>query len=181
MSIDDERGRQSIRSWIEQQFDELGQKSYYQLLGIERDADERQITTAYYAMVARFHPDLYGDALLPPDVRSKLVTLYSRLVEGYRVLNEAGRRAQYGRMLERGRLRWSLEDERAPKRDVESEIENPNARRFFKLGRAALATGDGKSAIMNLKLALSCEPSSRPILEELARAEALYKHTEGGG
>ena len=34
---------------------------------------------------------------------------------------------------------------------------------------------------MNLKLALSCEPSSRPILEELARAEALYKNTEGGG
>jgi curved DNA-binding protein CbpA len=178
VAIDDERGRQSIRTWIEQQHAELGQKSYYQLLGIGRDAGEREVTTAYYHMVARFHPDLYGDTLLPPDVRAKLVTLYSRLVEGYRVLGDAGRRAQYDRMLERGRLRWSLEDERGPKREPEADIENPNARRFFKLGRAALASGDGKAAVMNLKLALSVEPGSRPILEELARAEAAVK---GGG
>ena len=180
MSIDDERGRQSIRSWIEQQHDELGQKSYYQLLGVDRDADDRQITTAYYAMVARFHPDLYGDALLPPDVRAKLVTLYSRLVEGYRVLADPTRRAQYARTLERGRLRWTVEDERAPKRDVDAEIENPNARRFFKLARAALAAGDGKAAVMNLKLALSVDPKSRPILEELARAEAMAEPKVGG-
>jgi hypothetical protein len=84
-------------------------------------------------------------------------------------------------MLEQGRLRWSVEDERAPKRDAEADIANPNARRFFKLARAALAAGDAKAAAMNLKLALSVEPQSRPILEELARAEALLEPPHKGG
>ena len=174
MAIDDERGRQSIREWIEQQHAELSQKSYYQLLGVARDATDREVTTAYYHMVARFHPDLYGDTLLPPDVRAKLVTLYSRLVEAYHVLNDPPRRAQYARLVERGRLRWSIEAERAPKRD-EDESENPNARRFFKLAQASLASGDARAALMNLKLALSVEPASALLLGELARVEAQLK------
>ena len=125
-------------------------------------------------MVARFHPDLYGD-ILEADVRASLVTLYSRLVEGYRVLRDPGKRAQYGKMLEIGKLRWTLEEERGPRRDLEGDIANPNARRFYKLAKAALMGGDAKSAIVNLKLALSCEPDSGALQAELARAEALLK------
>src|SRR5262245_19410192 len=101
MPIDDAAGRKAIRSWIEQQHSEIDRKSYYQLLGVARDAGERDITTAYYHMVARFHPDLYGDTLLEADVRAKLVTLYSRLVEAYHVLRVPTKRTQYGRMLDK--------------------------------------------------------------------------------
>ncbi len=174
MALGDEASRRAIRSWIEQQHAELDQKSYYQLLGIERGADEPTVRTAYYHMVARFHPDLYGD-ILDPATRAKLVTLYTRLVEGYRVLRDASKRAQYLRMLEQNKLRWSLEDERAPKREAYMDIANVNARRFFLLARSALASGDGKSAVMNLRLALSVEPGSPVIQQELARAEALIK------
>jgi curved DNA-binding protein CbpA len=174
MPIDDEAGRQAIRSWIEQQHAELDQKSYYQLLGVERTASENEVRTAYYHMVARFHPDLYGD-ILEADVRARLVTLYSRLVEGYRVLRDPGKRQQYGKMLEIGKLRWTLEEERGPRKDNEGDIANPNARRFYKLAKAALIGGDAKSAVVNLKLALSCEPDNAAIQVELARAEALAK------
>jgi curved DNA-binding protein CbpA len=172
--IDDEAGRKAIREWIDQQHAELDQKSYYQLLGIERAASDAEVRTAYYHMVARFHPDLYGD-ILEKDVRARLVTLYSRLVEGYRVLRDPTKRSQYGRMLEQGKLRWTLEEERAPRRDPESEVMNPNARRFYKLAKAALASGDPKSAAIHLKLALSVDPDNAAIQAELARAEALVK------
>ncbi len=172
--IDDEAGRKAIREWIDQQHAELDQKSYYQLLGVERNASDVEVRTAYYHMVARFHPDLYGD-ILEPEVRARLVSLYSRLVEGYRVLRDASKRSQYGRMLEQGKLRWTLEEERAPRRDVGAEDMNPNARRFYKLAKAALGSGDAKSAAMNLKLALSVEPDNAVIQAELARAEALLK------
>jgi DnaJ-class molecular chaperone len=174
MPIDDEAGLRAIRAWIEQQHAELSQKSYYQLLGVERSASELEVRTAYYHMVARFHPDLYGD-ILDTGTRSRLVSLYSRLVEGYRVLRDATKRVQYGKMLEQGKMRWTLEEERAPRRDPEAEIGNPSARRFFKLGRSALTAGDAKGAVMNLKLALSVEPGNALILSELARAEALGK------
>jgi len=172
MPIDDSAGRSAIRGWIEQQHSELEQKSYYQLLGLERNADEGQIRTAYYHMVARFHPDLYGD-ILEADTRAKLVTLYSRLVEGYRVLRDAQKREQYGRLLEQGKLRWSVAEERAPRRDADADVTNASAKRFFKLGKAALASGDAKAALMNLKLALSVEPDNAVILAEIAKAEAL--------
>jgi curved DNA-binding protein CbpA len=172
MGLDDAKSKAAIREWIEQQYEELDRKSYYQLLGVPRDASDRELTTAYYHMVARFHPDLYGDKLLAEDVRAKLVTLYSRLVEGHRVLGDPAKRAQYGRLLDRGKMRFRPEDERAPRRDAEEDIQNPHARRFFKLGRTALTAGDPRAAVMHLKLALSVEPRSEIILAELARAEA---------
>jgi DnaJ-class molecular chaperone len=173
MALDDKASRDAIRAWIDQQHQELNQKSYYQLLGVERAADERAVRTAYYHMVARFHPDLYGD-ILEVDVRAKLVTLYTRLVEGYRILRDPQKRAQYNRMVDQKKLRWSLEDDRGQRRE-ETEIANAHARRFFRLGRSALLAGDAKAAAMNLRLALSVEPGSEVIQAELARAETMMK------
>lgn len=178
MALGDEASKKAIRTWIDQQYAELDQKSYYQLLGIERTDDDAAVRTAYYNMVARFHPDLYGD-VLDADVRSKLVTLYTRLVEGYRILRDSTKRAAYAKLLDQNRLRWSMEDER--KRESEMDIVNPNARRFFNLGRASLASGDAKSAAMNLRLALSVETGAgcAVIQKELTRAEALLS-SKGG-
>src|SRR5215468_10322251 len=123
--IDDRAGRQAIKSWIEQQHAELDQKSYYQLLGIDRNVDEQQIIKAYYFMVARFHPDNYVDSL-DESTRAKLVSLYSRLVEGYLVLRNPAKRAQYAKLLDQGRLRFTPSEERAPRRP-EAEVSNASA------------------------------------------------------
>jgi len=178
MAISDEAGRQAIKVWIEQQHAELDQKSYYQLLGIERGADEQRIVSAYYFMVARFHPDNYVD-VLDPDTRTKLVSLYSRLVEGYLVLRNATKREQYAKLLEQGKLRFTVTDERAPRRDPDADVANASARRFFKLGKSALAGGDAKGALMHLKLALSVEPANATILAEIAKAESLVSGKGG--
>lgn len=175
-SISDQSARAAIRAWIEQQHEELNRSSYYHLLGVPREAHEGQIRDAYYRLVARLHPDLYVDTL-DPETRQKLVSLYSRIVEAYRILSDGKKREQYDRVLAEGRLRWTADDERA--RDPEAELKNPNAKRFYKLGKAALLAGDGKAAVMNLKLALSVEPQSAALRAELARAEALLK-SQGG-
>lgn len=178
--ITDDTAKAAIRGWIDQQHAELDRSSYYHLLQVARDAHEPAIRTAYYALVARLHPDLYVETL---DVvtRQKLVSLYSRIVEAYRVLSDGQKRGQYDRALAEGRMRWSPEEEKAAnaRRDLDAEVTNPNARRFFKLGRAALMAGDGKGAVMNLKLALSVEPGAKVIKAELAKAETLLK-SQGG-
>ncbi len=176
MNLQDEAGREAIRTWIDHQLSELPRASYYQLLDVARDATEDQVRMAYYRLVARFHPDLYGDAL-DAETRGKLVSIYSRLVEAYRCLSSGERRVRYDKALAAGKLRWTADDERVPGRGSEAEVINPKAKQFFRMAQAAIQKGDGKGAVTHLKLALSIEPQNQVILGELARAEALVKGT----
>ena len=177
--ITDPKARAAIRAWIEQQYEEMHRSSYYQLIGVPHDAPEPTIRTSYYHLVARFHPDLYVDPL-DPETRQKLVALYSRLVEGYRILSDGAKRVEYDKLLSRGKLRWTQEEEKKPPgQNIDLEIKDANAKRFFKLGRQALMAGNGKAAVMNLKFALSAEPQNALIKSELAKAEALFK-SQGG-
>jgi hypothetical protein len=171
-----EAAKAAIRVWIDQQHAQLDRVSYFQLLGVERDADEAAVRTAYYHLVARFHPDLYGDNL-DEVTRGKLVRLYSRLVEAYQTLSDAQRRTGYLHSLGEGKLRVSP-GVRTRKETLSSFVANPSARRFLKLGQSALAAGDAKTAAMNFKLALSVEPKSELIKTELAKAEAILKGTQ---
>jgi len=145
--------------------------SYYQLLGVPRDATEEAVRDEYYKRVARFHPDLYVDTL-DDGTREKLVSMYSRIVEAYQCLTHGGRRARYDQLLQQGRLRWTPEDERAPAPRAEAAIQNPHAQRLFRLAQENLRQGNAKGALMNLKMALSAEPGSPTIEAEIAKAEA---------
>jgi curved DNA-binding protein CbpA len=178
--ITDDKARAAIRHWVDAMHAELDRSSYYHLLQLGPDAYEEQIRAAYYTLVARLHPDLYVETL-DVHTREKLVSIYSRLVEGYRVLSDGAKREVYNRGLAAGKLRYSPEEERvAPRKEQGSEISNPNAKRFFKLGQEALRLGNGKAAVMNLKFALQAEPASALIKAELERAEKLVK-SQGGG
>jgi len=176
--IADDRSRAAVRQWIDQLHDELDRSTYYHLLQVPADAYEAQIRDAYYTLVARLHPDLYLETL-EGDTRTKLVTVYSRLVEAYRVCSDGKKREQYDRGLTFGRLRWSPESEKVQTIGPGGELSNANAKKFFKLGQEALRAGNGKAAVMNLKFALQQEPDSALLKLELARAEALLK-SQGG-
>ena len=175
--IADEKARAAVRGWIDQLYDELDRSTYYHLLQVPADAYEAQIRDAYYTLVARLHPDLYVETL-DPVTRAKLVTVYSRLVEAYRVCADGKRREQYDRNLTFGKLRWSPESEKVQTIGPGGELKNANAKKFFKLAQEALRAHNGKAAVMNLKLALSQEPDSALLKGELTRAEALLK-TQG--
>jgi len=157
-----------LRDWIADRYRALEGTDYYRLLGVGRDAGPDDVKVSYYRLAERLHPDRYGDGL-DDEARRMLVGLYSRVVEAYRVLTDARKRGEYDRLLEKGKLRWSAED--VPRKDPESEIQSASARRFYKLGRAALLSGDLRNAIMNLRFALDVEPGSELVRAELAKAE----------
>jgi DnaJ-class molecular chaperone len=177
--LSDDKAKAAIRSWIDQQFDELDRSSYYHLLHVEPTAHEPEIRDAYYRLVARLHPDLYVQSL-DADTRQKLVSIYSRLVEAYRVLSDGAKREQYDRAMGKGQLRTQPVDERAGRAAAAAQtIDNPNAKRFFKLGQDALRAGNTRGAVQNLRFALSQEPQSELIKSELAKAEELQKRQGG--
>jgi DnaJ domain len=60
--------------------------SYYEILGVEPDADEAAIRAAYRTLIRRYHPDTNLDE---PQTRAQEIN------EAYHVLSDAARRAKY--------------------------------------------------------------------------------------
>jgi DnaJ family protein C protein 3 len=58
-------------------------KDYYKVLGVSRDADERDIKKAYRRMTKQYHPDKYRGDLSAEEVQKKM----SAINEAYEVLS----------------------------------------------------------------------------------------------
>jgi curved DNA-binding protein CbpA len=73
-------------------------KNFYELLGLERTADKKEIRAAYFELSRLFHPDsMFGKELGP--FRTKMETVFKRLTEAYEVLGRAPRRREYDEYL----------------------------------------------------------------------------------
>ncbi|MBT8491869.1 MAG: J domain-containing protein [Deltaproteobacteria bacterium] len=157
--------------FVNRAFELLDEISYYRLLSLQQNATERDIKGAYYRLAGRLHPDLYGKTL-DAELRQKLTTVYSRVVEAYKVLTDGRKRKIYDLQLGRGKVRLTADAEAHARKKLrpEDSIKNPGAKKFYKLGMEALGTGDGKTAVTNLTLALSLEPSNAVIKLALSRA-----------
>src|SRR3990167_4795865 len=62
-------------------------KDYYQIMGIKRDASDKDIKTAYRRLARQYHPDLNKDA----NSEEK----FKELGEAYAVLGDAEKRKMY--------------------------------------------------------------------------------------
>lgn len=65
-------------------------KDYYQVLGVSRDADEKQIKSAYRKLARKYHPDSNPD---DPSAEER----FKELNEAYEVLKDPEKRAKYDR------------------------------------------------------------------------------------
>jgi curved DNA-binding protein len=62
-------------------------KDYYKILGVQPDADNKVIKTAYRKLARKYHPDMNPDK----GAEEK----FKEVAEAYEVLKDAGRRAEY--------------------------------------------------------------------------------------
>jgi molecular chaperone DnaJ len=67
-----------------------GKKDYYEILGVSRDADEKQIKAAYRRLARKYHPDVNkGDKASEEK--------FKEVAEAFAVLSDADKRARYDR------------------------------------------------------------------------------------
>ena len=173
-----ERVRAAIQQFVDRAFAALDETDYYRVLGVSSAASEREIRDAYYKLAARLHPDIHGDDA-DPAFRGRLTSVFSRVVEAYKVLSERGKRADYDAALAQGMLRMTAGLKVRPRAD--EGIADANARKFYQLAQKAMADGDGRSALMNLRIAMSSEPDNPVLRDAVARAEGLVRRTGGTG
>src|SRR2546430_16082984 len=67
-------------------------KDYYKILGVDRAADQRAISTAYRKLARQYHPDVNKAA----GAEEK----FKEMNEAYQVLGDADRRARYDQMFD---------------------------------------------------------------------------------
>ena len=64
-------------------------RDYYEVLGIERDATQKQVKDAYRRLARKLHPDVNPDA--------SAAEQFKEVGEAYEVLSNSEKRAQYDR------------------------------------------------------------------------------------
>ncbi|WP_392566311.1 molecular chaperone DnaJ [Utexia brackfieldae] len=67
----------------------MAKKDYYEILGVGRDADEREIKKAYKRLAMKFHPDKNQDD------KANAEEKFKEIKEAYEVLTDAQKRASY--------------------------------------------------------------------------------------
>ncbi len=69
-------------------------KDYYQILGVDPDADDKTIKAAYRRLARKFHPDV--------STEQHAEEKFKELAEAYEVLKDADKRAQYDMLRQQG-------------------------------------------------------------------------------
>jgi DnaJ-class molecular chaperone len=164
-----------LRAFVEEVHPDLDLYSYYQLLELESGASSADIRAAFYRQAARLHPDRFA-GLAEPGLRDKLVAIYARIAEAYKVLSDSRKRAAYDAGMAQGQMRYQeMEREKKGPQNPEDAVTKPEAKKFLRLALTAQRAGDFKGAAMNFKFALSYEPSNEWLQQQAAAAEAIYK------
>jgi curved DNA-binding protein CbpA len=82
------------RRYVLDVFRRLDQLTYYELLGVPRDAEKKAIKRAYFGLVGTIHPDRYFGKKLG-SYKSKLETIFARMTKAHEILISAETRAKY--------------------------------------------------------------------------------------
>jgi len=72
--------------------------TYYEMLGVDRQADKKQVKSAYYSIAPEFHPDKFFRKNLG-SFKPKIEAIFGRLTLAHDTLAEARRRQEYDEYL----------------------------------------------------------------------------------
>jgi tetratricopeptide (TPR) repeat protein len=175
-------------------------RSYHEILGVARDADERAIKKAYFALSKRLHPDRYFRRRIGP-FAPLVETCFRKLLEAYELLSDPQTRsevqaapraaadaspARRSSLEARRRLRERVGALAGAKRATEER--RRKAKSFFEAGMAAFAKERWLEAAGAVRLAIAFDLENAAFRERFAevqrraheeRAKALQKQGEG--
>lgn len=173
---------EEVRPLVERLFNELDTLSYYQLLGVGREASSAAVQQAFYRRAVQLHPDRHF-RLNDPIMKRRIAEVYKRIAESYRVLCSSSLRRLYDEGLRRGENRIkqrAFEDEKTTSSDHSTpEITNSSSKELYDQALVRLHKHDFPSAIDLLNQAHTLDPDSEIINQKLKDAQRLQKLWEG--
>jgi len=160
--------KRELLAYLDRVMPALEGLDHYELLDVPPDASDAIIQGAFHNMAAGLHPDRHRNVLTPSQ-HEKLIVVYAKIAEAYRVLRSPEHREAYLRK-ELGKRQSKEGGTRAPQ-DPKSALAllSPKAQQLYRRAVAAQRTGDKASAVLNLRMALAKHPQSGFLKEALAK------------
>jgi len=154
-------------------FEALENADYYTVLGVDRDADQAAVRSAYYGRARQLHPDRLVGA--PEPGRSQAAHIYKRVVEAYQTLGDPVLRQVYDRTLGEGHKRLVVTSRLSlkPKEDGWF-LATEGGRKHYLAAKEALAAGNRAMAKLYLEIAIRHEG-------EVDELKDLMRRIEEGG
>jgi tetratricopeptide (TPR) repeat protein len=147
---------------------------HFELLGVDRDADEEVVRHAFVELEKKFHPDTFTVAA-PERVHRMAVTVSRRLHQAYDVLREPESREQYVRAL-------AVKQPAAPAEAEPPAEEMTKPRAAAMRFQEALVASEKRRhglAIEHLQKAVELEPKNAEYRAKLA--QTMFKYLEDPG
>ena len=156
-------------------------------VGVLEICDDQALRTAYHQFALSFHPDLFRNE--PEPIQAKVLRIFQRGTEAYRVLTDPELRVKYDMALRRGTRR--LEEALLPRHTADGDPPSLRSRPLDELARSAgaklcaqkatklIEKGELEAAKNELERALEYDGNANPALQE--RLEALAVALYAGG
>ena len=156
--------KREVLAYLDRVIPILDSSDHFELLDVSPSANSHTIQGAFHTMAAGLHPDRHRNALAAAE-HEKLIVVYARIAEAYRVLRDPKHREKYLREMARQQKKNIANGEVASTAAVQSPeaalaLLSPKAQQLYRRGMAALRTGDLSSAKLNLRMALAKHPQS---------------------
>jgi curved DNA-binding protein CbpA len=145
------------REMIQKAFKELPSLDHYQVLGVQKTANEHEIKKAYFLLAKRYHPDRHFEPDMQ-DLKANLEALFTRLHDAYQVLSDPAKRGEYDGAPAQKSAATHFE-ERRPEDYVENYAEKAGrAAAYFNTGMKDFKTGNYWGAAENFAWSTRLDP-----------------------
>lgn len=84
-----------LKNSIDRDYMYFKEKNYYEILGVSKDSDEKEIKKHYLEKVKNYHPDKYSHMGLTPDLANKLNEMFQMIQVAYQTLSSKESRRNY--------------------------------------------------------------------------------------
>ena len=148
---------------------------FFQILNVKADASDNDIKVAFRKRSQSFHPDRFFQA--PPEMRDLAGEIYKSVSLAYNATKNSKFRQVYIERLAKDRTTNLRFNPARAKFDASGDVQQakqsgPGAK-YYELAVASFQNGDTKSALTNIRLALTMESANEVFINLKAKVEAL--------
>jgi len=166
--------------------DRLDLLDYYTLLGIDSEADAREVKKAFRKFARRYHPDRFAGG--DPDKLTRSTQIYRRGSEALQILTNPVSRRAYDRLIRVGKTRLSADERdraeaeeriaKAVPAEAPSQpgpIRSAHALAYYEKAAGAARAGKWRDAWRLMKKALEIEPHNELLRSRLNQIESRLR------
>lgn len=159
---------EDVRADINQMYEKIQSANYYEILGVTREAEKKEIMSVYRNLARQWHVDRYSMFDLGPD-KEKLQKIFAEINNAQRTLIDPDKREEYNEELEGGAV------------DGADVVNIFNADKLFLRGKNFLQQGSYRGAFEQFEEASELNPDDQDIYIHKIYTEYLLipKNEEG--